>query len=185
MASLDSGTVRLDIPSRIHMLEAADLLVSHLATAAGFDQDSRQDIRAAVHESVMNAILHGNRKDGRRRVKIDVVVHPGALEVRVQDEGRGFDPNTVPNPIVRENLMKSSGRGIFLMRALMDDVSFLRPANGGTQVRMLKLLLPTAQRQGADRARFTPSPDAPRPRRHRILGFSGRSSSTRGRAGSV
>jgi serine/threonine-protein kinase RsbW len=130
--------IRLDQPSRLDMIEAADRLVVDLATFVGFDADSTEDIRTAVHESVMNAITHGNLVDPTRRVSVDLAIHPGALEIWIQDEGRGFEPSQVPDPLAGENLTKPSGRGIFLMRAFMDAVSFSRSANGGTRVRMLK-----------------------------------------------
>ena len=65
-------------------------------------------------------------------------IHPAALEVKVQDQGQGFDPESVPNPIAEENLLKAYGRGIFFMRSFMDEVSYSFPARGGTVVRMLK-----------------------------------------------
>ena len=122
------------------MLEAADALVGEMAKAAGFDEDSRQDIQVAVHESLVNAIVHGNHGNEARRVTLQITPHPAGLEIRVRDEGRGFDPTGVPDPLALENLSRSSGRGILLMRTFMDDVTFRRPPSGGTEVTMLKRL---------------------------------------------
>jgi serine/threonine-protein kinase RsbW len=119
------------------MVEAADAFVAAVARSAGFDRHSVQDVELAVHEAVINAIVHGNRGDESRRIRLEVAVGPAGLEVRVQDQGRGFDPSGVPDPLAPQNLCKPCGRGILLMRSLMDDVSF-RTGNGGTQVRMLK-----------------------------------------------
>lgn len=143
MRSAEKGTVRLDIPSSIQMLEMADALVSQLTTAAGFEPDSVQDIQIAVHEAVVNAIVHGNRWDETRRVTLELAVLPGRLDVRVRDEGLGFDPISVPDPLTPGNLSKSSGRGILLMRRLMNEVAFHRPASGGTEVTMLKRISPS------------------------------------------
>ena len=71
---------------------------------------------------------------------LEIALHPGGLEIRVRDEGRGFDPTGVPDPLALENLSRPSGRGILLMRTFMDDVTFRRPPSGGTEVTMLKRL---------------------------------------------
>ena len=132
--------VELDIPSRIGMLETADVLVGHLATSAGFDPDSSQAIQTALHEALVNAIVHGNDEDETRRVNVELAARAGGLDVRVRDEGPGFDPTRVPDPLAPENLCKPSGRGIFLMRMLMDEVAFRRLADGGMEVTMRKRL---------------------------------------------
>jgi serine/threonine-protein kinase RsbW len=92
----------------------------------------------AVRESVVNAIKHGNKQDETKRVYVDFTLHERALEVQVRDEGKGFDPQGVPDPLAPENLLKAYGRGIFFMRQFMDEVTHSFPARGGTVVRMLK-----------------------------------------------
>ncbi len=126
------------MPSRLPMLEAAREVVGRLAATAGFDEDDRQDIEAAVHECLVNAMLHGNRGDESRRITLELDVDGGGLEVRVRDQGLGFDPARLPDPLALENLCRSSGRGILLMKALMDAVIFCRPRGGGMEVRMRK-----------------------------------------------
>jgi serine/threonine-protein kinase RsbW len=138
MGAKEKGTIRLEIPSRIDLLETARQLVDQVAKSAGFDEDGRQDIQAAVHESLVNAIRHGNREDRRRRVVLEVDPDPHCLEIRVRDEGEGFDPSRIPDPLALENLCNSSGRGILLMRALMDGVGFRRLRGGGMEVTMRK-----------------------------------------------
>lgn len=131
-------TVRLEIASRLDMLDMVQTVLAHLAAMVGFDDEASHYMTVAVRESVVNAIKHGNQHDESKRVAVVFTIHPAALEVKVQDQGLGFDPELVPNPIAEENLLKSYGRGIFFMRNFMDEVSYAFPARGGTVVRMLK-----------------------------------------------
>jgi serine/threonine-protein kinase RsbW len=138
MRDTKTVTVELDVPSSIGMLEAADVLVEHVAAAAGFDPDSSQAIQMALHEALVNAIVHGNDEDETRRVNVELAARADGVAVRVRDEGRGFDPTRVPDPLTPEGLCKPSGRGVFLMRMLMDKVAFRQLANGGMEVTMRK-----------------------------------------------
>lgn len=130
--------LRLDIPSRVETLELVADLVEELAVRAGFDPESALDIRIAVHEAVINAIVHGNHADATRQVHLDIRTDAEGLEVRVRDHGRGFEPGQVPDPLALPNLSKSSGRGLLLMRTLMDEVHVGRAATGGAEVRLVK-----------------------------------------------
>jgi len=134
--------IRLDIPSRIQTLEETDRLVYRLAEAVGLDEDSRDDILTAVHEALVNAIVHGNKEEEDRHVTLQLALHPDQLEIRIRDEGRGFDPDSVPDPLISGNLLKPNGRGIHLMRVLMDKVTFRRSARRGTEVTMVKRISP-------------------------------------------
>ena len=145
MEGREKGTVWLDIPSRLQMLEVADEVVGQVAKTAGIDEDRRLEIQAAVHESLVNAILHGNHGDETRRVTLELDLDGEGLEIRVRDEGRGFDPARLPDPLAHENLCKTSGRGILLMKALMDAVTFRRPRSGGMEVTMRKRLAPEVE----------------------------------------
>jgi serine/threonine-protein kinase RsbW len=91
-----------------------------------------------VRESVVNAIKHGNKMDETKRVAVVMNLTPEALEVEIQDEGRGFDPTGVGDPLAPENLLKADGRGMFFMRSFMDEVSYSFPPQGGARVRMVK-----------------------------------------------
>jgi serine/threonine-protein kinase RsbW len=133
-----SRTVKLDIASRFDMLEMVQTVLTHLSGLVGFDEEATHYMSVAVRESLVNAIKHGNRGEEARRVGIVFRLEPGLLEVSVHDEGRGFDPETVPNPTAAENLLKVDGRGIFFMRSFMDDVSYAFPPGGGTIVTMTK-----------------------------------------------
>jgi serine/threonine-protein kinase RsbW len=99
-------------------------------------------VGVALRESVINAIKHGNCSDVRKRVHVEFTVLQGdevpGLAIRVRDEGCGFDPSTLADPRAQENLLKSTGRGILLMRSFMDEMTFMRAAEGGMEVRMVK-----------------------------------------------
>jgi serine/threonine-protein kinase RsbW len=111
---------------------------------AGLDEDAIHWIGVAVRESVINAIKHGNREDYGKIVTVEFAMapskDPSELVVRVLDQGEGFDPEEVADPLAPENILKSSGRGIFFMRNFMDDVTLKRAAEGGMEVRMVKKL---------------------------------------------
>jgi serine/threonine-protein kinase RsbW len=141
-------TVRIDIASRFEMLEMVQTVLSHVTGMLQLEDDVAHYVSVAIRESVVNAIKHGNRGDAAKRVAVEFLLHPGALEVTVQDEGTGFDPGAVPNPLAEENLLKADGRGIFFMRSFMDEVSYAFPARGGTVVRMVKKLPERQEAQG-------------------------------------
>jgi serine/threonine-protein kinase RsbW len=96
----------------------------------------------AVRESVINAIKHGNRDDERKHVFVEFTPlgnsTPSGIAIRVRDEGPGFDPTTIPDPLAPENVMKSSGRGIFIIRTFMDEMVLQRAPEGGMEVVMVK-----------------------------------------------
>jgi serine/threonine-protein kinase RsbW len=138
LKSAESRTVKLDIASRFEMLDMVQTVLMHLAGMLGFEEDATHYMSVAVRESVVNAIKHGNQLDETKRVAISFTIHAAALEVEVQDQGAGFDPALVPDPVAEENLLKAYGRGIFFMRSFMDDVSYAFPPGGGTVVTMTK-----------------------------------------------
>lgn len=140
MKSSPSRTVRLDIASRVDLMEVVQTALNHLSGLLGFDEEAVHYMSVALRESVVNAIKHGNQGDESKRVAVEFVLHSGALEFRVQDEGTGFDPNRVANPVEPENLLRPDGRGIFFMRNFMDVVEYSFPPRGGTVVRMVKKL---------------------------------------------
>lgn len=86
-------------------------------------------------EAVNNAILHGNKSDPKKKVCVRCLVNKDSIVVSVTDEGGGFDPSTIPNPLDEQNLLKESGRGVFLIRSMMDRVDF-HPTEHGTTVEM-------------------------------------------------
>ena len=138
------GTVRLQIPSNFELLDVIQAASDRIAVLAGLDDDAIHWIGVAVRESVINAIKHGNREDYGKLVTVEFSITPAAAPtefvVRVLDEGEGFEPQEVADPLAPENILKSSGRGIFFMRSFMDDVQMRRAPQGGMEVRMVKKL---------------------------------------------
>lgn len=136
------NNVRIDFHSSLGMLDFVQMISEYVARTVGLDDDSVHWVTVAVRESVVNAIKHGNCNDVRKRVHVEFAsLHdqegPG-IAILVRDEGCGFDPTTLPDPLAPENLLKAHGRGIFLMRTFMDEMTFDRTEQGGMQVRMVK-----------------------------------------------
>ena len=126
------------MPSRIETVATAAAAVAEFAGRFGVSDDALFGIDMAVREAVTNAVLHGNRQDENKTVDIVLKSSPDAVEISVHDQGPGFNPEEVPDPTATENLLKTSGRGIFFMRTFMDEVDWLIRPEGGTTVRMLK-----------------------------------------------
>ena len=137
-------TISLEFPSHFDMLDLVQVLSDHVSQVGSLDEDSMHWVSVAVRESVINAIKHGNDEDETKRVLVEFQLEPIAkpiqLTVRVVDQGIGFDPEAVADPLAPENLLKSSGRGIFFMRSFMDDLRLVPLPGGGTEVRMVKKL---------------------------------------------
>src|SRR6266566_4775944 len=134
-------TIRLEFSSAFEMLDFVQVVSDHLARSVGLDEDSLHWVSVAIRESVINAIKHGNKSDAAKHVfvEFETATDKGPeLAIKVRDQGEGFDPETVANPLDPENLLKSSGRGIFLIRNFMDDVQLQRAPEGGMEIRMMK-----------------------------------------------
>jgi serine/threonine-protein kinase RsbW len=112
------------------------------ANSAGFDADMASNLAMVAREAAVNAVVHGNRYDPGLTVSATFELSPDALTIRIADSGPGLDPGQIPDPLAPENLLRSSGRGVFLMRAFMDEVHFRQPQPGtrnpGTEVTLIK-----------------------------------------------
>ena len=139
--------VRLEFTSAFEMLDFVQVVSDHLARGVGLDEDSLHWVSVAIRESVINAIKHGNRSDTNKHVFIEFETATKAevpeLAIRVRDQGEGFDPEEVADCLDPENILKSSGRGIFLIRNFMDAVHLQRAAEGGMEIQMIKRVLPS------------------------------------------
>ena len=142
------GLVRLQIPSLFEMVDLVQVLSDRMGTMAGFDEDAVHWIGVAVRESVINAIKHGNKGDEHKHVHVEFTPldagRPSGIVIRVRDEGPGFDPELVADPLAPENLLRSSGRGIFLIRSFMDEMVLQRAPQGGMGVVMVKRVTASA-----------------------------------------
>ena len=135
-------TIRLEFGSVFDMVDVVQAVSDHVGRMMGLDDDGLHWLGVAVRESVINAIKHGNHNDARKRVHVEVTPleteTPQGVCVRVRDEGPGFDPACVPDPLAPENLLKTSGRGIFLIRCFMDEMHLQRAAEGGMEMVIVK-----------------------------------------------
>jgi len=133
-------TVERFLDSTLASVDHAEEIAVGVAQRAGFEEDDLLKIGMAVRESVVNAVVHGNRYNTNKKVSFSVVKNPQRLTVRIADEGEGFDYEDVPDPLAPENLMRSSGRGIFLIRSFMDELLIRRLEPGGMEFVLVKYL---------------------------------------------
>ena len=127
------------LESTLESVNKAEEMAEQAAAQAGFDEDTRGGISMAVREGMINAVLHGNAYDPAKRVNVTFEQYGAGADRNIADQGKGFVPDEVPNPLAPENLLKDSGRGIFLMRTFMDEVRF-RNLNSGTEITLIKRL---------------------------------------------
>lgn len=139
-------TVRLEFGSAFDMLDFVQVVSDHVAKMVGLDEDAICWVGVAVRESVVNAIKHGNKNDMDKRVVVEFGPVPpdetAQLVIRIEDQGEGFVPEEVADPLAPENILKSSGRGIFLIRNFMDEVRLQKVPGGGMELRMVKKATP-------------------------------------------
>jgi len=130
----------LDLGSRFENIELVQVVLKDALDQLGVEEDARHWIDVAVREAVANAIKHGNEQNPDKQVHVDLQLEGNELIIRIEDEGVGFDPSTVQDPLAPENILRPNGRGIFYMKSFMDDIQYgLRP-EGGTVVTMRKRL---------------------------------------------
>jgi serine/threonine-protein kinase RsbW len=152
MAHKQALNIRLEFTSTFEMVDFVELVGCYVSRTVGLDEDSLHWVGVSIRECVINAIKHGNQHDPSKRVFVQF--HTTADEIpemviRVRDQGPGFDPEEIADPLAPENLLKGSGRGIFLIRNFMDEVSLGRAPEGGMEVRMVKRVQPAAAPGGS------------------------------------
>jgi serine/threonine-protein kinase RsbW len=119
-------------PQQIAKVEKFLLKAKRLAH---LDEDQFNKLLIATTEAVNNSIIHGNKRDSTKNVTLTCIVNNAAIVIRVHDEGEGFEHDSLPDPLAVENLLREHGRGVFLIRSMMDDVTFEK-TNGGSDVVM-------------------------------------------------
>jgi serine/threonine-protein kinase RsbW len=129
--------VSYTLDSTLETVDSAEQTASRIAAESGFDEDVVMQISMAVREAAVNAVLHGNAYDPEKKVKLDFERTGNDLVITIRDQGKGLDPAKIPDPLAPENLLKTSGRGIFLIRSFMDEVQIL-PSQTGTEIKLVK-----------------------------------------------
>ncbi len=128
---------RITIPSSQEYLSDVDMFIEATLRGYGADESVIADIAISVSELVNNAIAHGNARNDNKKVIVEINRHTEVVTISVLDEGAGFNPNTLDDPLAEENLLKEVGRGIFIVKSLMDSVD-IKPSPHGTKIIMTK-----------------------------------------------
>lgn len=128
----------LDVGSRFENIELVQVVLRDSLERLGVDEDTRHWVDVAVREAVANAIKHGNAQDPGKKVHVDLFREGDDVVIQVEDEGAGFDPALLQNPLAPENLLRPNGRGIFYMKSFMDDIHYGSRPGGGTIVTLRK-----------------------------------------------
>ena len=136
---METRTEEHTLDSTLESVDTAEAAVLKAAQELGFDEDDLHKIGISVRECMVNAVVHGNRYNARKKVHLVVSTSPGRLEIRIADEGEHFDISQLPDPLADENLLRHSGRGLLLMRAFMDEFQVHAREPKGTEVKLVKL----------------------------------------------
>ena len=139
-ASSEAGPIRMSLSSRFENIEMAQHLCGKLLEGWDLSEETKHWILMALREALANAIKHGNAQDLAKRVHLEMDVKGETLRICIQDEGSGFDPGGIEDPLAPENRLKTSGRGIFYMKTFMDDVRFRQLEGGGMEILLTKNL---------------------------------------------
>jgi serine/threonine-protein kinase RsbW len=128
------------LESTLDSVDTAETETLKVAEELGFEEEDLHKIGMAVRECMVNAVVHGNRYNARKKVHFQVVKGQDYMRVVIRDEGEGFDLHSLPDPLAEENLLRQSGRGLLLIQAFMDDLQIQRTEPKGTEVKMMKYL---------------------------------------------
>jgi serine/threonine-protein kinase RsbW len=134
----DHQPVERVLDSTLDSVDVAEEAVLGQAQELGFDEDDQHKIGMSVRECMVNAVIHGNRYNARKKVLLKVSHTDDRLEVVIGDEGEGFDMQSLPDPLADENLLRHSGRGLLLIQAFMDEFAMRPRQPKGTEVKMVK-----------------------------------------------
>jgi serine/threonine-protein kinase RsbW len=131
----------LTLGSSIESVDTVEQTAHDFAVRAGFDEDTVSNIAMAVREGAVNAVIHGNTYNPQKQITASFETNSDSLIIRIADQGTGLDPDNLPDPLAPENILRGSGRGIFLIRAFMDEVHF-RQLHPGTELTLIKHRVP-------------------------------------------
>lgn len=132
--------LEVTLDTQIESVDLAEGIATRVAQAAGFSEEDIHKLAMAVREGAINAFTYGNCQDPRKKITLLVEFEPEKLVIHVMDQGGGFDVCNIPDPLAEENLLRTSGRGLFLMRAFTDEFHVQRAPGGGTDLVMAKIL---------------------------------------------
>ena len=136
-----SRSVDQVLDSTLESVDQAERVALEMARESGFGEEDLDRIGMSVRECMVNAVVHGNRYNAHKKVKLSLSRTREKFTIRISDQGDGFDPGEVPDPVAGDNLLRHSGRGIFLMKTFMDDLQVRRLQPGGTEVTLVKNLV--------------------------------------------
>lgn len=131
-------TIRLSIGSRYENIELVEAVLDETLEPLPIDEETGYWMGIALREALTNAIKHGNGLDPEKKVDVCLAVGESGIDITVEDQGEGFDPGAVADPLAPDNLLKTGGRGVFYMRKFMDKIDYDFGADGGTKVRLHK-----------------------------------------------
>jgi serine/threonine-protein kinase RsbW len=137
LADSTTSRVSFTLDSSLESINKIEQTAEMCAFRAGFDEDTVPHIAMAVRETAVNAVLHGNSYDTAKHITASFETTADALVIRIADQGPGLNPDELPDPLAPENILRGSGRGIFLIKAFMDEVHF-RQLHPGTEVTLIK-----------------------------------------------
>jgi serine/threonine-protein kinase RsbW len=140
-----SGKLEFALSSTMDAVSEVEAAAEKFASEAGLDEDESFRLTMAVREAAVNAVLHGNDYDPSKQITAKFENTGKSLVITIADQGKGLDPDTLPDPTAPENLLRGTGRGIFLIRSLMDEVHF-RQLHPGTELTLVKNLAPADQK---------------------------------------
>lgn len=144
MADPTKSRVSFTMDSSLESVNQVEQKADLYARQAGFDEDTVEQISMAAREAAVNAVLHGNAYDTQKKVTAAFETGGDGITIKVSDQGPGLDPDTIPDPLAPENILRGSGRGIFLIRTFMDEVHF-RQLNPGLEITLTKHRTPPAR----------------------------------------
>lgn len=139
LAGQQASRITYTLESSLDSVNKVEQTAEQMAKKAGVDEDELFKITMAVREAAVNAVLHGNSYDPDKRITASFENTGDSLVIRIADQGKGLDPGTLPDPLAPENLLRGSGRGIFLIRSFMDEVHF-KQLHPGTELTLIKHL---------------------------------------------
>ena len=132
------GILDQDYPSTLESVDVVEADILKAAVDAGFGEDEQHGIGMAVRECMVNAVVHGNRYNRNKHVHVNVMKSGEDFTIRITDQGEGFETERVPDPLDDTNILRHSGRGLYLMKAFMDDVKVQKASPSGTEVTLSK-----------------------------------------------